>query len=100
MKRRKDEMAGQCGMDRYICRFTVPDLTDHDNVRVLPQNRPQPAFKRHAGARVDLRLREAFERIFNRVLYRNDILLYRIDKIENCVQCRGLSASGRALWKG
>ena len=39
MQRRKDEVAGECGLNGHLGRGQVAHLTDHDDVRVLPQQR-------------------------------------------------------------
>ncbi|MNZ93409.1 hypothetical protein D3C78_1124720 [compost metagenome] len=41
MNRAEHKMSGQGGAHCNFCRFRVPNFADHDDIRVLPQNRSQ-----------------------------------------------------------
>ncbi len=47
VQRREHEVAGEGGLDGDAARLEVADLTDHDDVRVLPQERLQRRRERH-----------------------------------------------------
>src|SRR5450759_1748153 len=51
----------------------IADFADHDDVRVLPQNRAQCFGKRHVDARIDLSLADAVQLVFDRIFDRQDI---------------------------
>ena len=74
----------------------VADFADHDDVRVLAQDRAQPARERHLDARVDLRLADAVDVVLDRVLDRHDVARAVVDAIERGVQRRRLAGAGRA----
>jgi hypothetical protein len=63
-------MAGKRRLHRNIGGFTVPDFADHDDVRILPQNRAQASGKGHTYFRIHLRLANAFNGIFDRIFNR------------------------------
>ena len=69
----KDQVAGQGGLNGDAGGFLVADLTDHNNIGVLPQQRPQSAGKRQSGFFIDLHLIAEFQVVFDRVFDRGDI---------------------------
>ena len=89
-------MPGQRRADRDFRRFTVTDLTDHDDIGVLPQNRAQTGGKRHAGLVADLHLVDAGQSVFHRVLDRNDVLRRRVQLGQHRIEGGGFAGAGRA----
>ena len=63
-----DEMPGDGGLHRDGGRLIVPDLTDHDNVRVLAEDGAERGGKGQAGLRIDLHLVDAGYVRLDRVL--------------------------------
>ncbi len=57
----QDEVPREGGLDRDLRRLGVPDLPHHDDVGVLPEDRPQSAGEREVDLRVDLDLPDAVE---------------------------------------
>jgi len=51
----------------------VPDFSDQDHIRILPQNCAQPNRKGHVDLGVDLRLTDAINVVFNWVFDRQDV---------------------------
>ena len=92
----EDQVARQRGLNRDLCRFQVPDLAHHDLVRVMAQDRPEPARKRHALFLVHRDLDHALELVLHRILNRDDLVLLGIDLIDRGIQGRCLAAPGRA----
>src|SRR6266516_7358181 len=86
-------MAGQGGLDGDLRRFVVANFADQDHVRVMPQNRTQPAGESQPGLFRNLDLVEAFELIFDRVFNGNDLADGIVDLTERRVESRGLSAT-------
>ena len=66
--RRQHQVAGQAGLDGDAGGFIVADLTDHDDVRVLPKDRAQRLGERQIDLRVHLRLPNAGQFVLHRVL--------------------------------
>ena len=60
----------------------VADLADHDDVGVLPQDRPQAGGEGLAGLGVDLHLGDVVEVVLDRVLDGDDVLLVAVDLAE------------------
>ncbi|KKU39132.1 MAG: hypothetical protein UX55_C0044G0009 [Candidatus Azambacteria bacterium GW2011_GWE2_46_45] len=60
-------MAGQRSVNRQRSRFLVADFADHNDVRVLPEQRPQAVRESQTDVRPYLGLIDAFNAIFNRV---------------------------------
>src|SRR6476659_11294204 len=85
-------MTGQRRMDRNLRRFQITDFSDHDHVRILTKNGAQSAGKRQLDLRVDLHLADALKLIFDRILYRNDIFVRRIDLTKCRIERGGFSA--------
>src|SRR5512133_1256946 len=94
--RGEDEVAGQRGLDRDLGRLEVADLADHDDVGVLPEERPQPVREGELDLRVHLDLADALERDLDGVLDREDVQVRRVDLGEGAVEGRGLAGAGGA----
>src|SRR5580704_16977241 len=60
-------MPGQGSLHGKVGRLAVAEFAHYDNVRILAQKRAQTARERHTGHRIDLRLVDANNTIFNRV---------------------------------
>ena len=71
-------MAGQARLHRDLRRLQIADFADHDDVRVLAQNRAQGARETHFDAGVYLSLTDAVEVVLDRVLHRHDVERLRI----------------------
>ena len=70
---RQHQMPGEGGLHGNLRGFQIADFTDHDHVRILPQNCPQGARKGHLDFRIDLRLADPIEVVFDRVFHRHDV---------------------------
>ena len=75
--------------------FVVADFADHDDVGVLPQDRAQPPREGQIGARIDLRLGDTVEFVFDRVLDRHDVARAVVEAGQRGVQRRGLARTRR-----
>ena len=53
-----------------LSRFIIPDFSDHHDIRVVAQHRPEGIREGEIYLRLDLDLRYPLELIFNRVFYR------------------------------
>ena len=97
--RGEDEMTGLGCFQRRIDGFQVTHLSDHDDVRVLPERRAKCVGERRR-VRPDLALRDdAFivrEDEFDRVLDGDDLALsLTIDLVQHRGERRGFTHAGR-----
>ena len=72
-------MPGERRLNRHCRRLAVADFADHDHIRVLPQNAAQAAGEGHTLPVAHLRLADAFEVIFDRVLDGEDVVLLAVE---------------------
>ena len=75
VQRAQHEMTGERGLDRDLRRLEIPDFTDHEHVRILPQKRPQGRGKREPDGGIHGQLHDALDFIFHRILRREDLQL-------------------------
>jgi hypothetical protein len=71
---RKHQMPGQRRVDRNLRRLRIADLADKNLVRVMPQDRPQPARKRQPLLLIHRDLRDPPYLVLDGVLNRNDLV--------------------------
>ena len=89
-------MAGQRCLYGNLRSFQIADFTDHDDVRILPQNRAQCFGKRHVYARIDLGLSDPGQFVFDRVFDRQDVGAAFIQPRQCGIQGGGLAGAGGA----
>ena len=58
------KVTGQTRLNRYFGGFQIPDLTNHDDIRILTENGTQPAGKGHVYLGVYLGLANTGQVIF------------------------------------
>ena len=90
-------MPGLGGLDCDLCSLQVANLSDHDDVRVLAQERAQCLGKIEPYLGVDVHLVDALEIDFNRVLRSGDVALCRIENVQSGVQRDCFTGTG---WAG
>ena len=73
VQRREHEVAGERGLDRDLGGLEVADLADHDDVRVLPQERAQRGREVQADLVVHLHLVDAVQVVLDRILGGADV---------------------------
>ena len=69
----ENQVAGQRGLHGDLRRFLVANFADQHHVRVVAQNRAQPAREGQAGLFGNLDLVDALELIFDRVFDGDDL---------------------------
>ena len=93
-------MPGQRRLHRDLGGFVVADFADHHHVGVLPQNRAQARREGQPDARIDLRLPHPVDRVFDRVLDRQDVaravISGGVELAQRGIKRGGLARSGRA----
>ena len=90
-------MAGQGRLHGNPCGFKIPHFTNHDNVRVLPDDGAQRIGKIQADLWFHLDLVNAFQLILHRIFYRKDFLLRSIQRLQGGIQSGRFAAAG---WPG
>ncbi len=93
---REDQVAGEARLDRDVGGFDVADLTDQQNVGVLPQHRAQRGREGEALRLVDLQLGNPRHVVLDRVFHGDDVDPPGAQLVERGVQRGGLAAAGRA----
>ena len=88
-------MTSQRCADRDLRRLEVADLTNHHDVRISTQNRPQGIGKGEADLRLHRDLHHASEFVFHRILDRDDATLGVIHFAEEGIKARRFSGSRR-----
>ena len=96
VQRGENQVAGERRLHRDLRGFGVANFADENHVRVVAQNRAQPARERQAGFFVDLNLIDALELIFHRIFHRDDFADGVVDFVQRGVKRRGFAGTGRA----
>ena len=89
-------MSGLCRLDCNFSSLEVSNLSDHDYIRVLTEERSQRRRKGQSRFRVHLNLVYSVKVDFNRVLGGGDIGLVVIKEAETRIKRNGLSRAGRS----
>ena len=74
----------------------IPDLADHDDIRILPEKSLQSSGKCQSDVGMDLDLVDAHEVELNGVFRRTDIDRGRVESLKGGVKRRRLAAACRA----
>src|SRR2546430_1947193 len=82
--------------DRDVRGFDVANLTNHHNVRVLPQNVTETFGKGQIDLRLNVDLGHARQPIFHRLFDGDDAPLNGIDAAQEAIKRRRFSAASRA----
>ena len=78
------------------CRLAVTDFTEHQVIRIQPQDGLEPRGKSQAVLVVDLHLRNAVDLVFDGVLDRDDVARPHAQFVEHGVERGRLAAARRA----
>jgi hypothetical protein len=98
VKRRQKKPSNQGGLDCDFGRFFIADLSHHDDVGILAEQRLQAREKLDTCLMIDLGLVDPRNRVFDGFLNSRDvdnILALRSDPHQHRVERRGLARSGR-----
>ena len=90
------QMAGKGRLDGDLGCFGVADLTHHDLVRIVAQDRAQPARERQPFLFVDGDLRDPVQLVFDRVFDGDDLVFVALDLAQRRVQRGRLARASRA----
>src|SRR5215467_1372985 len=86
-------MAGEGGVDRNMRGLRVAYLADHDDIRVLAQERAHGGRETEPDLRLHLRLVYALDLVFHRVLDSEDLARRVVENGEHSGEGSGLSAA-------
>ena len=89
-------MAGQRRLHRDLGGLAVADFADHHDVGILAQDRAQAGREGQADLGIDLGLADALDRIFDRVLDRQDVAAAVVEQAQRRIERRRLARTGRA----
>ena len=93
---REDEVAGERGAKADAGRFRVADFAHHDDVRILPQKRPEGSGEGQTDLRLHLDLIDSLELVLDGVFDRADVRVGFVQLVQAGVQRGALAAAGRA----
>ena len=86
VNRGKNQVPGQRTANRHLCRVGIPNLPQHNHVRVLPQECPQGTRERQTDLLLQLHLINPLQRVLHGVLYRENITRYIVQQTKCSVQ--------------
>ena len=89
------KMTRQARLDRDGSRFRITDFGDHDDIRVVPQDRAETFGKGESRLRMNLALSRSVDLVFDRVFQGNDVLGRILDFLKDRHQGCRLPATGR-----
>src|SRR5210317_1865379 len=89
-------MASQGRLYCNLGSLAVADLTDHDDVGILAQDRTQTVSEGQVDLRVDLNLADTWQLVLNRIFDRDDILFATVQAGQRRVQSGGFTGTGRS----
>ena len=95
VQRTEDEMPGERRLDSVPSRVDIADLTHHQNIRILPQQRSERLGETQAERRIDSRLIDAFEHHLDRIFDRGDVDVVGRELSQCRVKGRRLAGAGR-----
>ena len=96
MHRAQNLVAIQRGFDRDFRRLGIADFTNHDDVRVLAQDRAQRVGESQPNFFFDRHLVDAWHLEFDRVLDSNNVKGRVVQLIKRRIQRGGLARTGGA----
>ena len=94
--RREQQVARQRRSHGHLRRIAVANLAQHDDVRVLPQERAQRTAERQPDLLLQLRLVDPFERILDGVFDRQYVVRRAVQPPQRGVERRALARACRS----
>src|SRR5262245_34166185 len=81
MKSTENKMAGEGRTDSDVGRLKVANLSNHNDIRVLPHDMPKTSRKCQSDLGIDVDLVDPFHLIFDRIFDRDDLTIRNIDPL-------------------
>ncbi len=88
-------MSGLCGLNSDGCRFGIADLSQHDDVRILAENRPETAGECHPRLAIELNLPDIVNPVFHRIFESHDIAVRTVQFIQDGINTGTLATARR-----
>ena len=92
-------MACKRGVHRDASGLVVTNLTDHDDIRRLTQDRTECSRKCHADAGIDWHLVDAVHLIFDGIFHRDQLPVGLVHVVQATVERGRFSRAGGARYK-
>ena len=89
-------MSGKRRLHRDLGRLTIADFADHHHVGVLAQDSAQARRKGQPDLGIHLRLADALDSIFDRILDGQDVAAAVVQQAQSGIEGGRLAAAGRA----
>ena len=96
MQRAHHHVTGKGGLDGDTARFQVTDFADHDDVRILTEERLQCGSERHADLGAHLHLIDAEEIVLHGIFGGHDVGVAVVDLRQRRIQRSRLAGTGGA----
>ncbi len=96
VQRAEDKMPGETRVRRDRGGLQIPNLSDHDNVRRLPQDGAKRGRKSHPDVGVHLHLVDSSHLILDRFFDRDDLPIGFVQVVEAGVEGARFSGPGRS----
>src|SRR5262249_5832723 len=93
VQRTENLVAGERGANGDFGRFEIADFADHDDVRVLPQNRTQSGGESEITPWTHRDLCDTGQFVFDRVFNGENFQLGRVDALQYRVKRGGFAAA-------
>ena len=89
-------MAGESGLDSNFGGFGIANFANHDDIRVLPENRAQRIREGEADFFLGRHLVDAGNLEFDRVFDGDDVVSGIVEFVQRRIKSRSLAGTGRA----
>ena len=96
VERRKHQVSSEGGVERNVSRFLIADFTHQNHVRILAHDGTKPFRESVIPAFFYLRLGNSLYFIFYRILDRNYLHVRSVELVDESVERRRLSRTGRS----
>ena len=91
----KHLVTGEGRLHGDLRRLEIAYLADHDDIRILPQERAQNVRKTKPNLRLDLNLIDSLQLVFYGIFDRQDLSLARVEPQQRRIKRRCFAAAGR-----
>lgn len=95
MDGREYKVSSDRSLDSQARGFRVPYLSNHDDIRILTKQAPEPVGEVEPDLRIYLRMIHSFDPVLDRILQCGDVFFLWIKPRKHGVKRRGLPGSGR-----
>ena len=94
-----NQVTGYGCLYRNTCRLTVTDFSDHNDIRVLTQNRTECTGESKIRLHINLHLVNTVHICFHRIFYCDNIYFFSVQLTQHGITGSGLTTSGRSCYQ-